>query len=66
MRVGVGWFGGSCGYCRQSRRSQGFACETVTAVTGVTRDGGYATHSSRHDLEASVALLGTSPPTSSA
>ncbi|UFP96498.1 alcohol dehydrogenase [Gloeobacter morelensis] len=44
MRVGVGWFGGSCGYCQRCRRGSAFACETVSAVTGVTRDGGYATH----------------------
>jgi alcohol dehydrogenase len=43
-RVGVGWFGGACGYCARCRRGDAFACETVTAVTGVSRDGGYATH----------------------
>jgi alcohol dehydrogenase len=43
-RVGVGWFGGSCGYCRQCRRGNAFACENIHGVTGVTRDGGYATH----------------------
>jgi alcohol dehydrogenase len=43
-RAGVGWFGGACGYCARCRRGDAFACETVTAVTGVTRDGGYATH----------------------
>jgi D-arabinose 1-dehydrogenase-like Zn-dependent alcohol dehydrogenase len=43
-RAGVGWFGGACGYCARCRRGEAFACETVTAVTGVTRDGGYATH----------------------
>jgi alcohol dehydrogenase len=43
-RAGVGWFGGSCGYCARCRRGNGFACENVQAVTGVTRDGGYATH----------------------
>jgi alcohol dehydrogenase len=43
-RVGVGWFGGSCGYCARCRRGDAFACDTVTAVTGVSRDGGYATH----------------------
>jgi len=44
MRVGVGWFGGSCGYCPRCRRDSAFACENVQEVTGVTRDGGYATH----------------------
>ena len=48
MRVGVGWFGGSCGYCARCRRGEAFACETMTAVTGVTRDGGYATHMLAH------------------
>ena len=43
-RVGVGWFGGSCGYCGHCRRGNAFACETFTSITGVTRDGGYATH----------------------
>jgi D-arabinose 1-dehydrogenase-like Zn-dependent alcohol dehydrogenase len=43
-RAGVGWFGSACGYCARCRRGDAFACETVTAVTGVTRDGGYATH----------------------
>jgi alcohol dehydrogenase len=43
-RAGVGWFGGSCGYCSQCRRGNAFACENIHAVTGVTRDGGYATH----------------------
>jgi alcohol dehydrogenase len=43
-RIGVGWFGGSCGYCGHCRRGNAFACETFTSITGVTRDGGYATH----------------------
>jgi alcohol dehydrogenase len=43
-RVGVGWFGGSCGYCGRCRRDAGFACENIHDVTGVSRDGGYATH----------------------
>jgi alcohol dehydrogenase len=43
-RVGVGWFGGSCGYCGHCRRGNAFACETLTSITGITRDGGYATH----------------------
>ena len=43
-RAGVGWFGGACGYCARCRRGEAFACETMTAITGVTRDGGYATH----------------------
>ena len=47
-RAGVGWFGGSCGYCSRCRRDSAFACENVHAVTGVTRDGGYATHVVAH------------------
>lgn len=48
MRVGVGWFGGSCGYCDRCRRGEAFACQNIQAVTGVTRDGGYATHMLAH------------------
>lgn len=43
-RAGVGWFGGSCGHCRRCRRGEQFACENSSEATGVTRDGGYATH----------------------
>jgi D-arabinose 1-dehydrogenase-like Zn-dependent alcohol dehydrogenase len=43
-RVGVGWFGGSCGYCGHCRRGDAFACENIHGATGLTRDGGYATH----------------------
>ena len=43
-RVGVGWSGGACGYCGHCRRDDAFACENIHGVTGVTRDGGYATH----------------------
>ena len=44
QRVGVGWFGGSCGHCAKCRRGESFACDTIQSITGVTRDGGYATH----------------------
>jgi D-arabinose 1-dehydrogenase-like Zn-dependent alcohol dehydrogenase len=47
-RAGVGWFGGSCGYCRQCRRDNAFVCEHVHEISGVTRDGGYATHMIAH------------------
>jgi len=40
-RVGVGWFGGNCGYCEQCRRGDLIACENMS-IPGVTRDGGYA------------------------
>ncbi len=43
-RAGVGWFGGSCGYCVRCRTGNSFACLHVQTVTGVTSDGGYATH----------------------
>jgi D-arabinose 1-dehydrogenase-like Zn-dependent alcohol dehydrogenase len=46
--AGVGWFGGSCGYCRNCRRDSAFACENVHDVSGLTRDGGYATHMIAH------------------
>jgi D-arabinose 1-dehydrogenase-like Zn-dependent alcohol dehydrogenase len=42
QRVGVGWHGGNCGYCDSCRRGDAFACESMTVVTGVTKDGGYA------------------------
>ncbi|HTY48418.1 MAG TPA: alcohol dehydrogenase catalytic domain-containing protein [Steroidobacteraceae bacterium] len=47
-RVGVGWFPGSCGYCTPCRHGNGFACENIQGATGVTRDGGYATHMLAH------------------
>jgi alcohol dehydrogenase len=43
-RVGVGWFCGSCGYCSHCHRGNSFACENILGATGVSRDGGYATH----------------------
>jgi D-arabinose 1-dehydrogenase-like Zn-dependent alcohol dehydrogenase len=43
-RVGVGWFPGNCGYCNHCRHGDAFACENVHGATGVSRDGGYATH----------------------
>jgi D-arabinose 1-dehydrogenase-like Zn-dependent alcohol dehydrogenase len=47
-RAGVGWFGGACGYCGRCRRDTAFACENIHDITGVTRDGGYATHMIAH------------------
>ena len=43
-RVGVGWFPGACGHCGNCRRGNAFACENIKGATGITRDGGYATH----------------------
>ena len=43
-RVGVGWHSGACGHCGRCRHGNAFACESVQGATGITRDGGYATH----------------------
>lgn len=43
-RAGVGWFSGACGYCERCRHGDAFACESIQGATGITRDGGYATH----------------------
>src|SRR5437763_341439 len=43
-RVGVGWHSGACGHCGRCRHGNSFACENVQGATGITRDGGYATH----------------------
>lgn len=43
-RAGVGWFPGACEYCHNCRRGNSFACQTIQGATGVSRDGGYATH----------------------
>jgi alcohol dehydrogenase len=47
-RVGVGWFPGSCGYCENCRRGEAFACLNIQGATGVSRDGGYASHMLAH------------------
>ncbi|MBV8404416.1 MAG: alcohol dehydrogenase catalytic domain-containing protein [Gammaproteobacteria bacterium] len=47
-RVGIGWSPGACGYCTQCRHHNLFACENIQGATGVTRDGGYATHLLAH------------------
>jgi len=41
QRVGVGWFGGNCGYCEPCRRGDFIGCRNM-AIPGVTMDGGYA------------------------
>jgi D-arabinose 1-dehydrogenase-like Zn-dependent alcohol dehydrogenase len=41
QRVGVGWFGGNCGYCEQCRRGSLIDCENM-GIPGITMDGGYA------------------------
>jgi D-arabinose 1-dehydrogenase-like Zn-dependent alcohol dehydrogenase len=40
-RVGVGWFGGKCGYCEPCRRGDLVNCQNKP-IPGVTADGGYA------------------------
>src|ERR1700733_12235003 len=42
QRVAVGWHGGTCGYCDACRHGDIFACQSFTAITGITSDGGYA------------------------
>jgi D-arabinose 1-dehydrogenase-like Zn-dependent alcohol dehydrogenase len=41
QRVGVGWFGGNCGWCESCRRGDFIACAHM-GIPGVTFDGGYA------------------------
>ncbi|HUB76701.1 MAG TPA: alcohol dehydrogenase catalytic domain-containing protein, partial [Solirubrobacteraceae bacterium] len=41
QRVGVGWYGGACGWCAQCRRGDLMNCSNM-AIPGVTQDGGYA------------------------
>jgi D-arabinose 1-dehydrogenase-like Zn-dependent alcohol dehydrogenase len=41
QRVGVGWFGGNCGYCEWCRRGHLIDCEKME-IPGITVDGGYA------------------------
>jgi D-arabinose 1-dehydrogenase-like Zn-dependent alcohol dehydrogenase len=42
QRVGVGWYGGSCGYCDRCRRGDFLLCQNEHRVTGITYDGGYS------------------------
>jgi D-arabinose 1-dehydrogenase-like Zn-dependent alcohol dehydrogenase len=41
QRVGVGWFGGNCGYCDACREGDFVLCRNMR-VAGVSYDGGYA------------------------
>ncbi len=41
QRVGVGWFGGNCGWCEWCRRGSLIDCENM-GIPGITMDGGYA------------------------
>jgi len=40
-RVGVGWFGGHCGYCEPCRRDDMMDCRNLK-IPGISYDGGYA------------------------
>ncbi len=42
QRVGVGWYGGHCGYCESCRRGDFVTCQIAAQVSGITYDGGYA------------------------
>lgn len=44
----MGWFPGACGRCSHCRRGETFACDVIQGATGITRDGGYATHMLAH------------------
>jgi len=41
QRVGVGWYGGHCGYCEPCRRGDFITCRNLK-ITGILQDGGYA------------------------
>lgn len=41
QRVGVGWYGGSCGWCEPCRKGDLIGCEN-SPVPGIWMDGGYA------------------------
>jgi D-arabinose 1-dehydrogenase-like Zn-dependent alcohol dehydrogenase len=41
QRVGVGWFGGHCGYCEACRRGWLIDCRNLR-IPGISYDGGYA------------------------
>jgi D-arabinose 1-dehydrogenase-like Zn-dependent alcohol dehydrogenase len=42
QRVGVGWFGGNCGYCDSCRRGDFLTCQIAMLIPGISYDGGYA------------------------
>jgi D-arabinose 1-dehydrogenase-like Zn-dependent alcohol dehydrogenase len=41
QRVGIGWYGGHCGYCESCRRGDFITCRNGL-VTGISYNGGYA------------------------
>jgi D-arabinose 1-dehydrogenase-like Zn-dependent alcohol dehydrogenase len=48
QRAGVGWNGGYCGYCGHCRQGDTWSCQTITRITGVNSDGGYAQYMIAH------------------
>src|SRR3989441_10928149 len=42
QRVGVGWYGGHCGYCNSCRRGDFVTCQIAPQTPGISYDGGYA------------------------
>ena len=42
QRVGVGWYGGHCGYCDSCRRGDFVTCQVDPETPGISYDGGYA------------------------
>ena len=42
QHVGIGWYGGHCGYCDSCRRGDFVTCQIAPQIPGVTYDGGYA------------------------
>jgi D-arabinose 1-dehydrogenase-like Zn-dependent alcohol dehydrogenase len=42
QRVGVGWYGGHCGYCNSCRRGDFITCQIDPKYSGISYDGGYA------------------------
>jgi D-arabinose 1-dehydrogenase-like Zn-dependent alcohol dehydrogenase len=47
-RVGIGWYGGHCGYCDSCRRGDFELCLNDQQVTGFSHDGGYAEYTIAH------------------
>ena len=41
QRVGIGWYGGHCGFCDSCRRGDFVTCQTAPQISGITYDGGY-------------------------
>ena len=54
QRVGVGWHGGHCCYCRACRKGEFGACAN-SLITGLSMDGGYAEYMIGH-AEAMVSI----------